>query len=476
MPAHHPPRASTRTGSSLGLASALLLGALVPASPALAHAGPEVLRLLWRDGGDGLVMVTNRGVLFGETTDRSFRLMCMQAIGISPSERPDVALLPDGGVMIAASAGVGLTRDEGCTWQGVAPFSNVMSPALAQDPAAPQTLYLASFAPPDGGGIHVSHDAGATWSRLLKTAENDFVQELVVAPSDSSSIYAAGQVFAEGEPTTHYVARSTDAGEHWERFELSVADSEVDVALLAVNPVDPMMLLAATTTLDPLVTQERLLISRDGGASFSTAFETQLIHDASFSADGETLWVAGSMGMWRSDGAARRFEKLQGPLYTSCVTVHDGTLWSCGLFAPDQDGVGALVDQASGFEPRMLFTDVEQPVACETSSPTATRCAGPWQQWEREVLDPVVAGGGGRRPAAGSGGADGADAGAGVDAGADASAGHAALGTSTEAEGCTTLGHAGRHATAGWLAQLGFVLAIALGWLRRRSNAVDSGR
>jgi hypothetical protein len=456
MSAHFPPRSAIRARSSL--AAALLLATFVPPRPALAHVGPEVLRLLWRSGGDGLVMLTNRGLLFGDTADRNFRLMCIESLGLSQSERPDLALLPDGGVMLATSAGVGVTRDEGCSWQGVTPFANAMSPALAQDPGKPETLYLATFTPSEAGGLHVSRDAGERWTRLLATEADDFVQELRIAPSDSTRIYAAGQVFAEDQPTMHYVARSTDAGESWDRFELPAAETEIDIALLAVSPADPGILLAATKTQDPLVTPERLLISRDGGETFRTAFETQLIHDASFGSDGSTIWVAGSMGLWRSTEEARRFEKLQGPLYTSCVDEHDGMLWSCGLFAPDHDGVGTRASGASGFEAAMLLTDVQAPVACESSSPTATRCAGPWQQWEREVRalamagGPGGAGGKGRQPQAGSTG----------------TAGATAAESSRESEGCGALG----TARAPSLCPFAAGLAVAWAWVRRRTRAL----
>jgi hypothetical protein len=450
--------------SSSIIAAALLFAPFVSVRPALAHVGPEVLRLRWRDDGEGLVMLTNRGLLFGDIADRSFRLMCMEALGLSQSERPDLALLPDGGVMLATSAGVGLTRDEGCTWQGVTPFSNTMSPALAQDPDSPETLYLATFTPSEEGGIHVSRDGGETWFRLRKTEADDFVQELRIAPSDSTRIYASGQLFAEGEPTRHYVARSTDAGENWQRFELMARETDVDIALLAVNPADPDLLLAATTSQDPLVMPERLLISRDGGESFRTAFETPLIHDASFGSEGTTVWVAGSMGLWQSDEDARRFEKLQGPMYTSCVDVHDGMLWSCGVFAPEQDGVGRLADGGSGFEAAMLFTDVEQPVACEPASPTATRCAGPWQQWEREVSVAARATGK-QRPVAGSGDDRGGSGGA--------TAGSPATPSSAESDGCGALG---QEPDASSLGQFGAGLGIAWIWLRRRGLARPAPR
>jgi hypothetical protein len=370
---------------------------------ASAHAGPEILRLAFKSDDTELVMFSNRGLIFGSRAEHRFRLMCLDSLGISDSERPDMALLSDGRLVLALSAGVGVTQDEGCSWSAVGPFANVMSSALAQDPAQSDTLYLATFAP-DNSGIHVSHDAGTSWSLLLERDDNDLVQELRVSPADPAVIYASGQVLSQPGQLQHYFARSQDGGESWEQFDFELDASDSDVALLAVSPTDPMLLLAKSAARDALATDDRLWLSADGGETFDSRFETRLIHAASFHAAGQSIWVAGELGLWRSSDLAERFQKFNGPQWMSCATEHEGELWACGSLGSGQEGIGVFQDWSSPLSARMLMREVMEPVACDATSPAPARCEDAWQNWQSEVLLPMR---GGERTAGTSGAAGG---------------------------------------------------------------------
>jgi hypothetical protein len=396
-----------------------------------------VLRPFWRSEGTPLVVLTNRGLIFGDTADPPFRLMCTEALSISNTERPDLALLPHGRLMIASSAGLWRSEDDGCNWQGVGPFAKLQSPALAQDPSAPDTLYLATFAP-GYGGIRVTHDGGDSWEVSLPTGDDDFIQELSVAPSKPVVVYASGYVFSSANQRMHYVSRSDDGGANWDRFEVSLRQTETDVALLAISPSDPMTLLAGTTDLSPM---QRLLISHDGGATFTPAFETEVIRDATFASGGQTIWVAGSKGLWRSADGGQNFAPVLGPLFLSNVIEHDGALWVSGGFAEGQNGIGASIDEGETFEPRMLFKDVSEPIACDEGALTAVMCATPWLDWQREILATTQM--------TGLRGGFGVDAGTGAETGQASSAGRAARGAAGGAAMQANAGAGERRANGG---------------------------
>jgi hypothetical protein len=274
---------------------------------------------------------------------------------------------------------------------------------MAQHPTQHATLYIATFEK-GKGGIQITHDGGATWSSLLSVADNDFIQELKVAPSDPSIVYASGEVFDDTGKFTHYIARSADAGMTFERSEIAVLEVESDFELLSVSPKDPQFLVAHTIARDPSTANERLLLSHDGGRTFSSPFDAERIYDVSFATGSDTLWVGTIMALWRSPDAGKTFEKIAGQqVILSCVTEHEGALWACGYFGNGSDGLSISSDGGGAFQTRMDFADVSQPITCPASAPTAATCSTPWVDWQREILGPIspVGGAGGTGGTAG---------------------------------------------------------------------------
>ena len=121
------------------------------------------------------------------------------------------------------SGGVWKTTDGGGRWTAVGDeMANLAVNSLAIDRNNPNVLYAGTGEgyfreevrgtglPLRGNGIFVTHDAGASWSRLESTSGNDFlwVNDLAISAHDSSRIYAA---------TRTGVWRSTDAGAQWTR-------------------------------------------------------------------------------------------------------------------------------------------------------------------------------------------------------------------------------------------------------------------
>jgi hypothetical protein len=359
----------------------------LPPAHAVAHAPPQIWRVARRDSDGSVALLTNRGIIFADGARSSFRFMCNTALGVNTSEQPYLAYTPDGRLLASTSMGLQATTD-GCSWQSVSEFGMAATPAIAQDPAQPEVLYVATFAM-GKSGIEVSKDAGATWSWLAKVADNDFVQEVFVAPSSSKTIYYSGEVFSGAGMFTHYVARSDDGGATFARSDVALLSTEADLTLLAVSPGDPAVVLARAQDGSDAMTMDRLLVSRDGGKSFTPVLTVPQLFSAAWAADGQTAWVASIGGLWRSRDAAKSFEQIMGPTRMTFVgAAPAGKLWAGGWFGGtmDLDGWAESSDDGNDFTSLMAFPQVVDTVACDAASSTATKCEMLWKDWQYEIL------------------------------------------------------------------------------------------
>jgi hypothetical protein len=438
------------------LPSCALATLLAPA----AHADPPpaVSHIAWSDDGQGAVLVTNRGLIFSDAAATQFRLMCNQAVGVGIGDPPSVAYLGAGRWIAATTGGLKSSADGGCSWQGVEPLSALQTPALVQHPTERETLYVAVYAPSQGG-IRVTRDAGQNFSTLLSLQDNEFTHSLAVAPSDPQRVYAAGMAFDTTGNFTHYLLRSPDGGTSWERFNVALGELDERASLVAVHPTNADEILLKTTSLTP-DQPERVLLSRDGGENFTVAFQGWRLSDASYVKLGSEVWVASVEGLWRSTDVLAGFEKQGIAQYMSSVTEHEGVLWASGMFAgtsAGDDGVGISSNGGQAFEPWMQFRDVDEPVACAPEAPTAVACETAWPHWQFEVLGlsgDAATGSGGSAGNVSSGGAGGDWR----DAAASGATGGAHDTTARDGGGCSFARQRGQHST-----QATFLAATALG-------------
>jgi photosystem II stability/assembly factor-like uncharacterized protein len=106
------------------------------------------------------------------------------------------------------------SRDAGERWERMALPPGVNGPnAVTVDPGDPRRLYLSAWpvATPggdSGGGLLLSEDAGATWTRLR--ADTEHVYDLTLDPRDPSVLYFTGHNQAAW--------RSLDGGRTWSRL------------------------------------------------------------------------------------------------------------------------------------------------------------------------------------------------------------------------------------------------------------------
>jgi hypothetical protein len=366
-----------------------------------AHAGPQVSKIFWNSAQPNIVLLSNRGLIYGDMGESNWRLMCNDALKISTSEVPDIALLRDGGIMAATSLGLRVTHDQGCSWQSVPPYDSLNATSLLSDPQQPDRLYLSTFGPGQSA-LRVSGDAGQTWNALLSLSDTDYLRFVLLPASDPQRIYTRNLAFGT-DSFSYALYRSLDAGATWEHFPIDLNAMETDLDLLGVSPTDPDLIIASTETSDPIAMPERLLVSHDGGKTFDNPTSVHVITSVTFSADGKTIWLATDDGLYSSSDDARSWARVGEAEYLSCANQHGAQLLSCGFFhgiPAGNPGIGVSSDGGATFDSWMYLHDVMQPVQCDPSTPTAQICASLWTDWQAEILG-IYNGG----PAAGSGGA-----------------------------------------------------------------------
>lgn len=368
-----------------GARGAVLSGLIFGVGLAQAHAPPLGARILSDDSGREVV-VTNRGLIFHEPSTGASRLLCNEALGISTSELPSVAVLEGGALLVGSSNGLKLSLDEGCTWTAVGPAKTGLASALSRFPNDDRSAIVASY---DGEtpGLYATHDAGQTWELALATEPGDFVHSLLVAPIDRDHIYAALTQYGELSPPTHALLHSRDGGANWERSPLLLTQDEARAVVAATDPADPETLVLYTIANSPGLVDSRVLLSLDGGAAVQPMAELPEIRDAGYDPAGK-LWVATRGGLYAAGKPQGPFETVSDANQLGCVAPSNGGMLVCGHYAGEATGnfgIGRLTAEGEGFEPWLDFSSVESLVQCPEGSPTRVACAQPWVDWKSEL-------------------------------------------------------------------------------------------
>lgn len=365
----------------------LALGASLAAGDAGAHAPPLGARVLLGGADGDAVIVTNRGLVFRSSATGAGRLLCNEALLVTTSEIPKLAARADGGLLVGTSRGLRFTSDEGCTWLDVGGMQNANISALASDAADPRTAYVARY---DGEtpGVLVTHDEGASWSRLLVTGESEYVHSLL-APR--AGYLHATMTSYDSQPPLHTLQTTSDGGRQWLPVSLPLSAAEYAAVVGAVDPGNPQRLALYTIANSPGLDPGRVLRSSDGGNSVELALELPEVRDVTYDRSGQ-LWVAARGGLYRSNPAGD-FSRVSAASELGCVDFAGDDLLVCGHYAgvepgAARPGVGISKDAGLTFQALIEFGRVDAPVACDGGSATAELCEQPWRDWQVEMLQP----------------------------------------------------------------------------------------
>lgn len=151
-------------------------------------------------------------------------------------------------VLMAVAAATAPPHLGAQVWSPIGPNGGPLN-AIAQAPGAPQVMYAVASA----GGIFRSGNHGRDWQLASDALDQQFLEDLVVDPTDPSVLYAS--VVGAG------IEKSTDAGSSWRRLGTGLPGPVPFAMVLAIDPSDHRILYAGTLN-GPYK-------STDGGASWT---------------------------------------------------------------------------------------------------------------------------------------------------------------------------------------------------------------
>ncbi|HEX7477687.1 MAG TPA: hypothetical protein VF331_07760 [Polyangiales bacterium] len=436
---------------------------------AQAHDPPLGTGLFARD--PGLLIRSNRGLLWSPNGTSDFRLLCNEALGITTTEVPSIVARSDGRWVIGTSHGVMLASADLCSLQPVASLTAQAVPALVVDPKDAARLYASTGQAGITDGLQLSTDQGTSFAPYGNQAQNRVYDHVAVSAADPTWLEISGlRVAPDMASLSYFFGSSTDRGLTFTHHDFPLAADEYAIALLGLHPTMRGTAYAAVQADQTTDSQDRIIRSTDFGQSWSDLARAHRVEAFAIDDTGKTLWVGARDGLWRSRDAGASFEHVQtDPVF--CLLRRGARLYVCDEHA-NIAGVSVSDDAGDTLTPLMHFTDVTKMITCPVSSSTAIACAGPWGDWERELAIGFVLDGGMPRSDAGQASAD-----AGLARDAAAIPGDAAAGAArAKATGCACMVSArGGTRLRGGSALL--LLAAAAGArLRRRRRGAMEGR
>ncbi len=318
---------------------------------------------------------TTFGTLLSTDEGRTWRWICEEAM--APMARTDPLLVwTQGGNLLAGDFyGLGLSKDQGCSWTELDAFLPTGVSALEQHPTLPGVVHAATSRFDDKtnsrNGIWVSADEGEHFTVTSLSRERTYFSGVKVAPSLPSRLYASAWWFT---PLEGWLYRSDDSGATWnEVFRTTVGLAPL--TLLAVSPANPDVLFASADEL----TTYRLLRSENGGAKLDVVLTLEdPIKSVEVSADGQTVYVVQYAALHRSRDGGKTFEKLSAPVQNVCARLVAGQLYACGSPFTEGWALARTADADAGFTPVLQLREVAGPLQCPAGTPVATRCNAFW--------------------------------------------------------------------------------------------------
>ncbi len=245
-------------------------------------------------------------------------------------------------------------------------------------------------------------DEGSTWSTFGSSPPESFLAlSLGMAPTDSSRLYLTGRDgmvagaggsggggggAVDGQRGALY--RSDDAGQTWQRFDVSGADDPATLPYVgAVSPTDPDRVYVVTLRQEEgIITDYALLVSDDGAQSWTTAFTAARgLPGFSLSPDGGQIAIGGKDdGLLVADSATLSFEQVSG-LSISCVTWEEEAMFVCADHFTDGFSVGRSTDAGQTFTGIMELGSPCGPPECGTDTSVGAECPARWPAERAEL-------------------------------------------------------------------------------------------
>lgn len=365
------------------------LVALTLPSVARAHGGPPIFETLSFDPSDPthLFAGTNFGTVVSEDEGVSWSWICPGVVHLRTMVEDPLVLVSDQGTLfVGDTAGAWRSAGSACDWAStVADTGLASSGTIAR--GGPGVLFAGTSTDGGSNALYRSTTDGVSWDVVLGPSVGVWFESVVVAPSDPMRVYAVqNRPPVRTEPWEVTVFRSDDGGGTWTSAPFTVLTHEWRLYLLAVDPTNPDRILAHTQDVYP-DEHERVMLSEDGGSTWTEVLQLTQVLGGSWAPDGSSAYLAGPLdGLWRSDDGARTFSGIRTDLFLRCVVANADAVWVCADDFTAHFGIGRSTDRGITFAPIARLRSITGPVSCDPASPLGTTCPA-----EESTLDMALA-------------------------------------------------------------------------------------
>jgi len=372
--------------------NASLIACLCLASTHVAHAGPvermvqvvqhpsdpDTFLLRYEFGGEGFFLTDDGG--------ETWSLICNTFIDPTTQARRGTATIAgDGALLLGVFDGAWKSDARGCSWAldegiGVRYVSD-----FAADPTDAGVIYAASSSGGTGitNGI-LKREGSGNWSEV-GTQDELLITTLNVASTGAGLRFYETAVRGtvtrrEGAyvlTLPNYLVRvSDDAGETWQEFPYE-APEDTTFRIEAVDPSNPDRLLAYIDRDETSGTADTVLVSLDGGATFSEYIkELSDFGGVAIAPDGRVfigdrgvLLANRDQGLWSAPNLAEAPTQLTSEYPVSCLSYQAST---DTLFGCDLRGFGKINPETGELSSLMQFNEVQSLNRCPGVDMAAT--------------------------------------------------------------------------------------------------------
>lgn len=349
---------------------------------------------------DLVLMRATFGLVISHDRGKTWDWVCEESIGLTGTEDPMFAVMPDGTYVGSAFLGLTLSHDKGCSFSfaagDLAQASFVDLTTRAAEPNRLVAFRSALDRLDDAGApvylsvLYETQDQAKTFTRLGSPFDGALLGHTVdLAPSDPDRIYVTG-IRVAGTTTTALFLTSRDHGKTYEEHTIALVDKEQATYIAAVDPTNADRVYLRTASPIPYGgdgsgSPGRLLLTEDAGKTWRVLLSTKAaLQGFALSRDQSKIFVGtvqdGLNVASTSDFSFKQISNRE----ISCLGISDDGLWACST---ERSGfvLGLSKDEGATFEPKLHFCDIRGPVACGADAKTTQLCGG--QRWKKQEFD-----------------------------------------------------------------------------------------
>jgi photosystem II stability/assembly factor-like uncharacterized protein len=292
----------TAIGDSMVMNSLLSL-AIAPSDPNVLYVGTGTNHINTFSMGVGLLKTTDGGDSWSLPILADTNATSVNSVAVHPLDSQDL--------LIGTLGGGYRSTDGGATWAKVISTANNIVSDYVRDPTHPEVVYASIWSRQNQ--VLKSTDDGVTWadkSAGLTMATSIIAigrMRIAISPSDPSVLYLATTVFFRDSDTGRFVPhvfKTTNGGESWEdQLSLGIPPNSAIASYMFQNPRNNAIVVSPTDPNTVIAAGLIYIKSTDGGATWNQLFfpgASMHVDAVDLAFQGTTLYIANDGGIWSS--------------------------------------------------------------------------------------------------------------------------------------------------------------------------------